>query len=211
MHQIYYSFLTGKQHLCPSDIHSDIKVFVLTSWLSMESLNSVKLITWLPMTCLLCHQVIGSHEITLTAFKGSTDDQDGNTSDDSTTLSHSIHSSTWGLSQYKDVILPGLGSIHFFQFNSIPIQVGFKIFQFNSILIQTGFRIFQFNSNSIQILSIPIQFDSNFMHRNKQISQIIGYFKFNLNISLFAAQFRKYIIQDHNSRINKSALVQVLC
>ena len=105
----------------------------------------------------------------------------------------------------------GLGSIHFFQFNSIPIQVGFKIFQFNSILIQIGFRIFQFNSNSIHFLSIPIQFNSNFMHRNKQISQIIGYFKFNLNISLFAAQFRKYIIQDHNnSRINKSALVQVL-
>ena len=97
----------------------------------------------------------------------------------------------------------GLGSIHFFQFNSIPIQVGFKIFQFNSILIQIGFRIFQFNSNSIPFLSIPIQFNSNFMHRNKQISQIIGYFKFNLNISLFAAQFRKYIIQDHNnSRIN---------
>ena len=78
---------------------------------------------------------------------------------------------------------PGLGSIHFFQFNSIPIQVGFKIFQFNSILIQIGFRIFQFNSNSIHFLSIPIQFNSNFMHRNKQISQIIGYFKFNLNIS----------------------------
>ena len=106
---------------------------------------------------------------------------------------------------------PGLGSIHFFQFNSIPIQVGFKIFQFNSILIQIGFRIFQFNSNSIHFLSIPIQFNSNFMHCNKQISQIIGYFKFNLNISLFAAQSRKYIIQDHNhSRINKSALVQVL-
>ena len=106
---------------------------------------------------------------------------------------------------------PGLGSIHFFQFNSIPIQVGFRIFQFNSIPIQIGFRIFQFNSNSIHFLSIPIQFNSNFMHRNKHINQIIGYFKLKLNISLFAAQFRKYIIQDHNnSRINQSALVQVL-
>ena len=52
----------------------------------------------------------------------------------------------------------GLGSIHFFQFNSIPIQVGFWILQFNSIPIQIGFRIFQFNSNSIHFLSIPIQF-----------------------------------------------------
>ena len=112
---------------------------------------------------------------------------------------------------HRSPVLAGLGSIHIFQFNSIPIQVGFKIFQFNSILIQIRFRIFQFNSNSIHFLSIPIQFNSNFMHRNKQISQIIGYFKFNLNISLFAAQFSKYIIQDHNnSRINKSALVQVL-
>ena len=108
-------------------------------------------------------------------------------------------------------LLTGLGSIHFCQFNSIPIQVGFGIFQFNSIQIQIGFRIFQFNSNSIHFLSIPIQFNSIFMHRNKQINQLIEYFKFNLNISLFAAQFRKYIIQDHNnSRINKSALVQVL-
>ena len=49
------------------------------------------------------------------------------------------------------------------------------------------------------------------MHRDKQINQLIEYFKFNLNISLFAAQIMKYIIQDHNnSRINKSALVQVL-
>ena len=107
--------------------------------------------------------------------------------------------------------MSGLGSIHFFQFNSIPIQVGFRIFQFNSIPIQIGFRIFQFNSNSIHFLSIPIQFNLNFMHCNKQINQIIGYFKFNLKISLFAAQFWKYIIQDHkNSRINKSSLVQVL-
>ena len=54
--------------------------------------------------------------------------------------------------------LSGLGSIHFFQFNSIPIQAGFGIFQFNSIPIQIGFRIFQFNSNSIHFLSVPIQF-----------------------------------------------------
>ena len=47
-----------------------------------------------------------------------------------------------------DVFLTGLRSIHFFQFNSIPIQVGFRIFQFNSIPIQIGFSIFQFNSNS---------------------------------------------------------------
>ena len=103
------------------------------------------------------------------------------------------------------------GSDQFISFNSIPIQVGFGIFQFNSIPIQIGFRIFQFNSNSIHFLSIPIQFNSIFMHHNKQINQLIEYFKFNLNISLFAAQFRKYIILDHNnSRINKSALVQVL-
>ena len=70
---------------------------------------------------------------------------------------------------------------------------------------------FQFNSNSIHFLSIPIQFNSNFMHCNKQINQIIGYFKFNVNISLFAAQFWEYIMQDHNNnRINKSALLQVL-
>ena len=94
-------------------------------------------------------------------------------------------------------------------FRSIQFQFKLDSGFFNSI--QIGFRIFQFNSNSIHFLSIPIQFNSDFMHRNKQINQIIGYFKFNLNISLFAAQFRKYIIQDHNnSRINKSALVQVL-
>ena len=91
--------------------------------------------------------------------------------------------------------------------NSIPIQVEFRIIQFqfksdseyfNSIPIQ--FIFFQSQFNSIQILCT-----------NKQINQIIGYFKFNLNISLFAAQFWKYIVQDHkNSRINKSALVQVL-
>ena len=67
----------------------------------------------------------------------------------------------------KGQIWPGLGSIHFFQFNSILIQVRFWIFQFNSIPIQIGFRIFQFNSNSIHFLSIPIQFNSNFMHHNK--------------------------------------------
>ena len=93
-------------------------------------------------------------------------------------------------------VVPGLGSIHFFQFNSIPIQAGFRIFQFNSIPIQIRFRIFQFNSNSIHFLSIPIQFNSNFMHRNKQINPITGHFKFNLNISLFASQFRKFKIQD---------------
>ena len=36
----------------------------------------------------------------------------------------------------------GLGSIHFFQFNSIPIQAGFRIFQFNSIPIQIRFTGF---------------------------------------------------------------------
>ena len=75
-------------------------------------------------------------------------------------------------------IQPGLGSIHFFQFNSIPIQVGFRIFQFNSIPIQIRFRIFQFNSNSIHFLSIPIQFNSNFMHRDKQMNKITGWNKF---------------------------------
>ena len=72
----------------------------------------------------------------------------------------------------------GLGLIHFFQFNSIPIQVGFRIFQFNSIPIQIRFRIFQFNSNSIHFLSIPIQFNSNFMHRDKQMNKITGWNKF---------------------------------
>ena len=70
-----------------------------------------------------------------------------------------------------------------FNSNSSWIQDFSIQFNSNSILIQIGFRIFQFNSNSIHFLSIPIQFNWNFMHRNKQISQIIGYFKFNLNIS----------------------------
>ena len=103
------------------------------------------------------------------------------------------------------------GSDQFISFNSIQFQFKLDSGFFNSIPIQIRFRIFQFNSNSIHFLSIPIQFNSNFMHHNKQINPITGYFKFNLNISLFAAQFRKYKIQDHkNSRINKSALVQVL-
>ena len=72
----------------------------------------------------------------------------------------------------------GVGSIHFFQFNSIPIQVGFRIFQFNSIPIQIRFRIFQFNSNSIHFLSIQIQFNSNFMHRDKQMNKLTGWNKF---------------------------------
>ena len=118
-----------------------------------------------------------------------------------------------GLCEGNPPVTGGQDSDQFISFNSIPIpiQAGFRIFQFSSIPIQIGFRIFQFNSNSIHFLSIPIQFNSDFMHRNKQINQIIGYFKFNLSISLFAAQFRKYIIQDHNnSRLNKSAFVQGL-
>ena len=103
------------------------------------------------------------------------------------------------------------GSDQFISFNSIKFQFKLDSGFFNSIPIQIRFRIFQFNSNSIHFLSIPIQFNSNFMHRNKQINPITGHFKFNLNISLFASQFRKFKIQDHkNSRINKSALVQVL-
>ena len=105
------------------------------------------------------------------------------------------------------------GSDQFISFNSIQFQFKLDSGFFNSIQFQFKSDSVSFNSIPIPIhfLSIPIQFNSNVMHRNKQINQIIGYFKFNLNISLFAAQFRKYIIQDHNnSRINKSALVQVL-
>ena len=94
------------------------------------------------------------------------------------------------------------GSDQFISFNSIQFQFKLDSEFFN--LIQ-----FQFKSDSESFNSIPIQFNSIFMHCNKQIN--LGYFIFNLNISLFAAQFWKYIIQDHkNSRINKSALVQVL-
>ena len=101
----------------------------------------------------------------------------------------------------------GLGSIHFLQFNSIPIQVGFGIFQFNSIPIQIGFRIFQFNSNSIPIQFIQFQFNSiqilcTVVNKSIRKHFKTGSFKFNLSIPLFAAQFRKYM-QDHNkSRIN---------
>ena len=63
-------------------------------------------------------------------------------------------------------------------------------FNSNSSWIQDFSIQFNSNSNRIQNLSIQFQFNSfsfnsnsNFMHRNKQISQIIGYFKFNLNIS----------------------------
>ena len=75
-------------------------------------------------------------------------------------------------------VTSGLWSIHFFQFNSIPIQVGLRIFQFNSIRIQIRFRIFQFNSISIHFLSFPIQFNWNFMHRDKQMNKITGWNKF---------------------------------
>ena len=54
---------------------------------------------------------------------------------------------TWVVDVVQQIFRPGLGSIHFFQFNSIPIQVGFRIFQFN------------FNSNRIQNLSIQFQFN----------------------------------------------------
>ena len=77
----------------------------------------------------------------------------------------------WRHHAFWDMQVPGLGSINFFQSNSIPIQVGFRIIQFNSIQIQIGLRIFQFNSNSIHFLSIQIQFSSIFMHRNKQINR----------------------------------------
>ena len=91
----------------------------------------------------------------------------------------------------------------------------------------------QFNSNSNQMQNISIQFQFNSFSFNsvqilctvKKIDKITGYFKFNLNISLFAAANKdmfklnlkypvilsKCMIQDHNkNRINKSALVQVL-
>ena len=60
------------------------------------------------------------------------------------------------------------GSDQFISFNSIQFNsVQFQQFGiFNSIQIQIGFRIFQFNSNSIHYLSIPILFNSNYMHRN---------------------------------------------
>ena len=70
---------------------------------------------------------------------------------------------TWVVDVVQQIFRPGLGSIHFFQFNSIPIQVGFRIFQFNfnsnriqNLSIQFQFNSFSFNSNSIQILSIII-------------------------------------------------------
>ena len=78
----------------------------------------------------------------------------------------------------------------------------------NSIQFQFKLDSESFNSIPIQFIFFQFQFNSNFMHRSKQINQIAGYFKFNLNISSFAAQFRKHIIPDHdNSRITKSALV----
>ena len=123
------------------------------------------------------------------------------------------HLSTISQEMPKMSILQNQGSDQFISFNSIQFQFKLDSGFFNSIQFQFKSDSVSFNSIPIPIhfLSIPIQFNSNVMHRNKQINQIIGYFKFNLNISLFAAQFRKYIIQDHNnSRINKSALVQVL-
>ena len=119
----------------------------------------------------------------------------------------------WNLKLYQFFQIHVQGSDQFISFNSIQFQFKLDSGFFNSIQFQFKSDSVSFNSIPIPIhfLSIPIQFNSNVMHRNKQINQIIGYFKFNLNISLFAAQFRKYIIQDHNnSRINKSALVQVL-
>ena len=120
--------------------------------------------------------------------------------------SKSVQSSPiWRYSKKSSHISPlraGLGSIHFFQFNSIPIQVGFGIFQFNSIPIQIGFRIFQFNSNSIHFHSIQIQILCTVVNKSIRKHFKTGSFKFNLSIPLFAAQFRKYM-QDHNkSRIN---------
>ena len=94
---------------------------------------------------------------------------------------------------------PGLGSIHFFQFNSIPIQVGCNIFQFNSISISIGCRIFQFKSNSIHFLSIPIQFNSNFMHCNKQMNKITGWNKFHWTCSLGLQLRVQLTISQHGS------------
>ena len=103
------------------------------------------------------------------------------------------------------------GSDQFISVNSIQFQFKLDSGFFNSIQFKFKLDSESFNSIPIQFIFFQFQFNSIFMHRNKQINQLIEYFKFNLNISLFAAQFRKYIIQDHNnSRINKSALVQVL-
>ena len=95
----------------------------------------------------------------------------------------------WSLA-WEGVSHAGLGSIHFFQFNSIPIQVGFRIFQFNSIPIQIRFRIFQFNSNSIHFLSISIQFNSNFMHHDIQMNKITGWNKFYWIVPLGPIDFK---------------------
>ena len=99
------------------------------------------------------------------------------------------------------VLFAGLGSIHFFQFssNSSWIQDFSIQFNSNSNRIQNLSIQFQFNS----LIFFQFKFNSNFMHCNKQINQVIGYFKTILNISLFAARLRKYIIQEYNnSRIN---------
>ena len=100
------------------------------------------------------------------------------------------------------------GSDQFISFNSIQFQFKLDSGFFNSIQFQFKLDSESFNSIPIQFIFFQFQFNSNFMHRSKQINQIAGYFKFNLNISSFAAQFRKHIIPDHdNSRITKSALV----
>ena len=103
------------------------------------------------------------------------------------------------------------GLDQFISFNSIQFHFKLDSGFFNSIQFKFKLDSESFNSIPIQFIFFQFQFNSIFMHRDKQINQLIEYFKFNLNISLFAAQIRKYIIQDHNnSRINKSALVQVL-
>ena len=102
------------------------------------------------------------------------------------------------------------GSDQFISFNSIQFQFKLDSGFFNSIQFQFKLDSESFNSIPIQFIFFQFQFNS-IQFLCTVINKLIEYFKFNLNISLFAAQFRKYIIQDHNnSRINKSALVQVL-
>ena len=102
------------------------------------------------------------------------------------------------------------GSDQFISFNSIQFQFKLDSGFFKSIQFQFKLDSESFNSIPIQFIFFQFQFNS-IQFLCTVINKLIEYFKFNLNISLFAAQFRKYIIQDHNnSRINKSALVQVL-